>query len=136
MPDSAIPYLNPSSPSSNLDAESATTSQGIVLRERVVIAGPQTNSDGHAFVTAPGTAVQLPTNTCRYVVITADQANSDVIVIGGSEVVAGASGDTGRNRRGIPLFSNQQVTLAIDNTNQIWVDAVSAGDGINFAFFA
>lgn len=133
--DSAVPYLNPPTTSLSLDAESATTGEGTVIRERVVLAGPQSNGDGHLFSSSPGTAVQLPANACRYVVVTASQVNQDAVVIGSAAVVAGSTGNSGRNRRGIALLPNQQVTLAIDNTSQLWLDVVSADDGIEYEFF-
>jgi hypothetical protein len=135
MSDSAVPYLNPPTTSLSLDAESATTAEGTVIRERVVEAGPQSNGDGHLFSTSPGTAINLPANTCRYVVITASQVNQDVVVVGSSAVVAGSSGNTGRNRRGIALFPNQQVTLKLDNMSQLWLDVVSSDDGIEYEYF-
>lgn len=133
--DQVLGYQNPQTADKNLDVESATTGFGTVYRERVVLAGPQTNDDGHTACATPGTAVQFATHTCRYVIVTASQANQDAVVIGGANVVAGNTGDGGRLRKGTPLLPNQQVTIACDNTNQLWIDAVSAGDSVTWSYF-
>ena len=133
--DGQLGYQSPAAPDKYLDTDQVVVGGQTVQRERVIIAGPQSNDDGHTFVPTPGTAVQVAAHSCRFMIITADQLNTDVVVIGGPNVVAGASDDTGRIRKGIPLFPNQQVTIPCDNTDQIWVDAVAATDGINWSYF-
>ena len=133
--DAKLGYQDPAVPTSELDAESATTSQGTVIRERIILAGPQSNDDGHTFVPSPGTAIQLASHECRYIIISASQMNMDVVVVGGPNVVAGNAGDTGRLRKGTPLFPNQSMQIYCNNINQLWIDAVSATDGISWSYF-
>jgi len=75
-------------------------------------------------VTTAGTRVQLPSYTCRKIVITANRTNTGYIYIGGSNVSSTVYG--------IELVANGQITLEISNTNLIYIDASVNGEGISY----
>jgi hypothetical protein len=89
-------------------------------------------SQGRKAVTAAGTAERLvSTNTpCRKVEIQALEANSDMVVIGGSGVVAAAA-----TRQGIALIPGQVFTLRVEDLYNIYVDAVVSGEGVSYVYF-
>lgn len=95
------------------------------------INNPQSTGDGRKTVTNAGTAVQFSSQACKYVIITAETDNTDVVVIGGSTVVAALA-----TRRGFPLYPAQNIRLEITNMNQLWIDAMVDTEGVTYAWFA
>lgn len=94
--------------------------------------GANSFNDGQKAVTTAGTPVQLAADTeCSRVVIQAHPANVGDIVIGGASVVA-ASG----TRRGLSLYGSQWAEFKVANLNQIWLDATSDGDKVNYFYEA
>lgn len=104
-------------------------------------AQPYTTGIGAAFgsivsgtktVTTGGTAVQVTTTSTPIpgVWLSGDTGNSDVIVVGDSSVSA-----TQGSQQGIVLIAgNQSIFLAINNLDLLWVDSISSGDELCFAY--
>lgn len=94
--------------------------------------GADAFNDGQQTVTTAGTRVQLADDAeCFQVTIQAHPDNAGDIVVGGASVVA-ASG----TRRGLALFGSQWHTFKVSNLNQIWLDATSDGDKVNYFYEA
>lgn len=102
-----------------------TTALGNVGHNKTTI------TDGRTIVTTAGVAKVLTTSTvAKLVVITAETDNTDIVVIGGSTVVASLS-----TRRGTPLLAGDSITLEIDNLADVYVDAAGSaacGDGVTY----
>lgn len=95
------------------------------------LAPPSTIVDGSKNVTSAGTAVPLVlTTACKRVDITAKLANTGVIVVGASTVVASAS-----TRRGIPLNAGDSYSLEISDPSLIYIDATVNGEGVTFVYY-
>lgn len=90
---------------------------------------PRVFGDGRAVVTTAGTRVQLPDQECTRVHITAETDNTEVVVVGGSTVVASLS-----TRRGTPLYATDDFTIYVANLNQIWIDSTVNGEGITYSY--
>jgi len=82
-------------------------------------------------VTTAGTRVQLPDQPCAEVTITGHENNTDVVVVGGVNVVAANA-----TRKGQPLEPLQSITLRIDNLNKIYIDAKVNGEGATYTYLA
>jgi hypothetical protein len=67
-----------------------------------------------------GTAVQLESHACKYIIITTIVGNTDTVYIGNSNVTTA---------NGIPLSNGDQIRLPITNTNFIYF--VSSSNGAN-----
>ncbi len=86
--------------------------------------------DNRKAVTNAGTAEALAGSTAaKYVIITADAANTGTICVGGATVVAAAA-----TRRGIPLSAGGSCGLNIDNLADVFIDATVSGEGVSFAY--
>lgn len=88
---------------------------------------PDTIGDGTTTVSIAGTRVQLSTTStgCKKVLISAKQGNTGDMWIGGSTVAAN------RGKRLVPM---QDVWIAIDNLNKVYVDAATGGDGVEYVY--
>lgn len=75
-------------------------------------------------VATAGTRVQLPNYTCREVTIIAKRSNTGSIYVGGIDVSSTVYG--------VELKANDSVTLAVNNTNLIYIDASVSGEGISY----
>ena len=97
---------------------------------------PSAIAQGRKASTTPGTAVKLITDatTCRKVIITALENNTDIIVIGGSGVLAGTTEDGGNTRTGTPLQMGQAMSIDIDDVSKIYMDVVVSGNGCSFLY--
>lgn len=93
------------------------------------IAGHGTLASVRRTVTTAGTAEQLASASCKRVVVQALADNTNAVVIGDSGVVA-AEG----TREGIALFPNQTMEFFVNNTNLLYVDAVTSGEGISYVY--
>jgi hypothetical protein len=78
-------------------------------------ASPSTCGDGRKTVATAGTREQFSSQACKYVVITAETDNTDVVVIGGDTVVAALA-----TRQGIPLYPAQSIILQVSNLNLLY----------------
>ena len=91
-----------------------------------------TVGDGRAFVTTPGTAVALAASTAiKEVTVTAETNNTDIIVVGGSTVVAALA-----TRRGIPLYPGDSFTIESDNLAEVYIDAEVGTEGVTYSYLA
>lgn len=75
-------------------------------------------------VTTAGTRVQLPNIPCREVTIIAKRANTGYIYAGKSNV--------SNTVYGVELAAKDSYTFAVNNTNEIWLDASVSGEGISY----
>lgn len=93
----------------------------------VGIAAPSAVGDGNKSVTTAGTRVQLSSTgvPCKYVIVTANTANTDTIWLGSVTVAAG---------RGRPLVALQSEKIDIDNLNKVYIDSVVNGEGVSFVY--
>lgn len=75
-------------------------------------------------VTTATTREQLASHACREVTIIAKDTNTGYIYIGGSDVSATVYG--------AKLAAKDSITLAVSNTNLIYMDASVSGEGISY----
>lgn len=71
-----------------------------------------------------GTRQQLPDKACREVTIIAKRGNTGYIYVG--------KGDVSSTVFGAELGELDSITLAVSNTNQIYIDASVSGEGISY----
>jgi hypothetical protein len=121
--DTFVVYTNiPRSPSGATVSTPIHVSTGGAIASEV--------KDGRQTVTIPGTAVALATLTaCKRVTITAETNNTDMVVVGGSTVVAALA-----TRRGVPLYPGDSYSLNTDNLAEVYIDALTATDGCSYVF--
>jgi hypothetical protein len=93
-------------------------------------------ASGRAVVASGGTPVQLSTSSkaCLSVTVTALSGNSGTIAVGGADVVAAIG-----TRKGTALEKGQTAKWtaeydAVDDLNQVYIDAGTSGDGVSFAY--
>lgn len=88
--------------------------------------------DGRKVVAAAGTAERLVSSStpCRKVEITAEVDNTDYVVIGDSTVVAALA-----TRRGTPLAAGTTMTLYVHDLYNVYLDAVTSGDGVSYTYY-
>lgn len=75
-------------------------------------------------VTTAGTRVQLPDQACREVTIIAKRGNTGYIYVGGDDVSASVYG--------AELEAKDSITIAVENTNKIYIDSSISGEGISY----
>ena len=75
-------------------------------------------------VTTAGTRQQLPDKACREVTIIAKRGNTGYIYVGKDDVSSTVFG--------AELGELDSITLAVSNTNQIYIDASVSGEGISY----
>ena len=93
--------------------------------------GITTVADGRKVVAVAGTRETLAASTTiKKVDITALQANTGVIVVGGATVVASAA-----TRTGVPLQSLDTITVYTDNLADIYLDSTVSGEGASFTYY-
>lgn len=90
-----------------------------------------TVGDGRKTVTTAGTAEQFSSQACKKVVITAETSNTNIVVIGGSGVVASEG-----TRQGHPLNPYQSVTFEVSNLDLLYIDSITDGEGVTFIYFS
>lgn len=99
----------------------------------------QTHHSGKKSVTTSGTAVQLSTSSTVYntAEICADFANTGLIAVGGSDVVASATINT---TKGVPLSPGRCISFGDSrshgsgNLSLDYIDATVNGEGVNFSY--
>ena len=85
-------------------------------------------ADGRKTVTTAGTRVRLgASQSIESVAITALEANTGLICVGGAMVVAKAE-----NRTGVPLAAKQTATIDTDDLGDIWIDSTVNGEGVSW----
>lgn len=85
---------------------------------------------GQKLVTTSGTPVQLNSNVVppgSEVVVKAMSSNTGTITVGNSSANALNSGSTH-----FKLAQNQSLTIQVNNTGLIWIDATVSGEGVEF----
>ncbi len=87
---------------------------------------------GRKIVTTAGTAEKLiaSTTSAKKIIITALEANTGMVVVGGSSVVASSG-----TRNGIPLTPLSSIELTIDDISKIYLDVTVNGEGVSFVYF-
>jgi hypothetical protein len=75
-------------------------------------------------VTTAGTRIQLPNLPCREITIIANRTNTGYIYIGGSDVSSTVYGSE--------LAAKDSITIAVNNTNLIYIDASVSGEGVSY----
>jgi hypothetical protein len=75
-------------------------------------------------VTTAGTRVQLPTHGCKEVTIIAKKGNTGQIYLGASDVSSTVYG--------LEMDAKDSITLKVANSNQLWIDASTNGEGISY----
>jgi len=88
--------------------------------------------DGRETVDAAGTAQAIVTSStaAKYVKITAETDNTDIIAVGGSTVVESDS-----TRRGMPLYAGDSTPwIPCDDLADIYIDAAVTGEGVTFIY--
>jgi hypothetical protein len=81
----------------------------------------------------PGTRVQLSSVSipCAKVFLSAGRNNQGTITVGGSTVVANATGTSGSD-----LVAGGSMTIEIDDLSKIWFDGTAANDTVSFSYLA
>lgn len=89
-------------------------------------------SDGRKTVAAAGTRETLVASStpCKVVAITAETDNTEIVVVGGSTVVAALA-----TRRGTPLYPGDSTAFEIDDLVDINVDVLVNGEGVTFTYW-
>jgi hypothetical protein len=83
---------------------------------------------GRKTVAATGTAERIgASQSIEAVAVQALAANTNPVVVGGSDVVAAAS-----TRKGIYLNAGDVCSIEADDLGDIWIDAVTNGEGVTF----
>ena len=85
--------------------------------------------DGRKEVAVTGTAERLVATSlpCKEVIITAEDTNTGVIVVGTSTVVASAA-----TRRGTPLTAGASLVLDVDDAFKVYLDTTVNTDGVTY----
>lgn len=101
----------------------------IISSGNVTLTSPTFIGDDSQTVTTAGTRVQLSSSTLpiKYVIITAKEANTGTIWVGGTTVASG---------RGRPLVSLQSERFDIDFLTKIYIDSTVNGEGVTFTYFS
>lgn len=86
---------------------------------------------GRKTVTTAGTAVALvgSSTPCTWVAITAETDNTDLVVVGDSNVVGLLA-----TRRGTPLYPGDSVVFPIDDLQDVYLDSLVNGEGATFFY--
>lgn len=89
-------------------------------------------------VAAAGTAVRLadtsatPSPIALAVTIQALGTNTSPVVVGASNVVAAPGTQGSPTQVGVRLDANDTITLDITDITNVWVDAITNGDGVSW----
>ena len=110
-----------------LAAGIAVTLGSTTLTATVQPAGVAAVVSGRQVVTTAGTAVQLSAQACKSVALTAAAANTGVVVLGDSTVVAAAG-----TRKGLPLAAGDTAITSVSNMNLLWMDSTVNGEGVSW----
>ena len=85
----------------------------------------KTLAHGSKTVTAAATAEALGSDTqCRCVIITAKPGNTGYVYVGGSTVSSSSYGKR--------LAPEDEITLAVQNLNIVYLDVSVSGEGVDF----
>lgn len=120
----------------SIDAELPAGTQNIgdvdiASMPAVVLASDTVVDSARKTVAVPGTQEQFASQACKRVDIMALPTNTDIVCVGGANVDAALL-----TRQGIALAAGQTYSVSVANTNILWVDAVVAGEGVCYNWFA
>lgn len=86
--------------------------------------------DGRQTVTNAGARVALAGSTaCKWVLITAETDNTDIVVVGAVTCVAALA-----TRRGTPLYAGESALLLVDNLADVYADSLVNTEGVTFVY--
>lgn len=88
-----------------------------------------TLSQGGVTVASAAVATQIGASPCGQVIVQSASANTGVVCVGGSGVLAAAA-----SRTGIALAPGGTLTLDCDSLGQVWVDSTVSGDKVHFVY--
>ena len=89
-----------------------------------------TIGDGRQVVPTPGTAVALAASTpIKVVTISAETNNTNPVTVGSSTVVGAEA-----TRRGTPLYAGDSVTVEASNLDEVFIDAITATEGVTYTY--
>ena len=93
--------------------------------------GSATVNNGTKSVTTPGTAECLVSvsTPCKRVYIQASSANTDIVAVGGSGVIAAEA-----TRQGVAIYPTQGQWFNIANLNLIYLDVIVASEKCNYFY--
>lgn len=80
-------------------------------------------------VSNPGTEVRLAANACKWCIVQALSDNTGNVAIGDASVVAAEA-----TQQGLRLSPGQAQPFRISNTNILYVDAETGGDGVSVTY--
>lgn len=85
-------------------------------------------TSGRKVVTTAGTRVQMPGQSCKQAIITAESDNTGLIVVGAVNVVA-----TLATRVGVPLAPGESIVVGLTaDLSEIYLDSTVNGDGVTY----
>lgn len=91
---------------------------------------PTSVGDGRKVTVSAGTAVVLAASTsCKKVTVQALETNTDIVVVGGSTVVAASA-----TRRGIALTPYNSIVIQVDNLADVYIDTVVSAEGVSYTY--
>lgn len=116
----------------SLDGKNFTTETTLVALKALFENGtaqvqlPSSSSLNHGSqdVIISGTSIQMPSQTCKEATIIAKDANSGFIYLGGATVSSG--------NYGAKLAAKDSITLKINNTNLVYINADNSGEGVTY----
>tara|TARA_R100001594_G_scaffold150426_2_gene211541 strand:- start:1602 stop:1991 length:390 start_codon:yes stop_codon:yes gene_type:complete len=106
------------------------------LDVNAIVASENITDMTHGIVTVGTSAMQLDGGTdtydvsCKRIDMQANSANTGDIYIGSSNAIQ-ADGDAG----GIKLSAGDFYSMDIDNLDEIWIEATTSGQKLNFIYF-
>lgn len=112
-----------SKPSDPLGVAATKDAKGLG-QPNVVLMGSNLIKGALATVTTAGTRVQLPNYVCREVTLIAKNGNTGSVFVGGSDVSSTVYG--------AELTAKDSLTLAVSNSNLIYIDASVNGEGVSY----
>lgn len=119
------------------DGSTSPYAKGNEARHLIVTQEGTSISSGRKTVTTAGVPVKLTASAtvAKRVEVSALESNTDMILVGGVNVVAGTANDAGGTRAGIPISAGQTLTIDIDDVSKIYIDAVVSGEGVSYTYF-
>lgn len=86
---------------------------------------------GSKAVTTAGTAVQISATATgiRWLLLTADPANTKPVYVGDSGVDATLGSEIG-----VPLSKTAPLRLDVSDLSDVWIDAEASGEGVLFVY--
>lgn len=79
-----------------------------------------------------GTAERLVTTAtaAKYIIVTAERDNTNVVAVGGSGVIAATA-----TCEGTPLYPGDSASFMIDDVMDVYLDSITNGEGVTYNYF-